>query len=62
MALNLNQLAAAFQAIFEDLDPNATAAGKAMQMAQAVDAYVKTGGITIPSGTTFEEDFSVGIE
>lgn len=47
MALNINQLASAFQAIFEDLDPNATAAGKALQMAQAVDAFVKTGSVKI---------------
>jgi hypothetical protein len=47
MALNKATLQTSLQAIFEDLSDK-SAADVAQQMADAIDAYVKTG--TVPAG------------
>jgi hypothetical protein len=59
MPLNKAQLTAAFTSIFQDLDPNATAASKAAQMADAIDAYVKTGSVSVPVPDALPGTFGV---
>ena len=53
MALDKGGLTEALTAIFEDLDESKTAEQKATEMADAIDAFVKTGDVDT-SGTTIQ--------
>ena len=46
MSLNKAQLKAALQAVFEDLDADKTAGQVAQEIADAIDAFVRTGRVT----------------
>ena len=63
MSLDKAGLAAALKAIFEDVSPTTTAEAKASAIADAIDAFVKTGEVstTVASGIAVQVDPNTGI-
>ena len=63
MSLDKAGLATALQAIFDDVDPSSTTGAKANAIADAIDAFIKTGEVTttVASGIAVNVDPNTGI-